>query len=618
MSMRIYVCIFGRNKRVGKGCREMTQSELSRILNKKRWTGVDLGQLQIATLVKNARFKQGIGNGDKLFDNNRFYAEYDNLAKQSDITAYKIYTIITNNMVDYNVKAQIMIHQFYHGFYSYLSYIEKVKHAEEAEILKNARHPVIMTQSQYDRLKAEAQVEKQANLISFRAIVFDTLQHYIRQIEARSEASNSAENAITEAIKATKSEPVTNKRIQESYNADTESGYYALPDGRRSDEMSGNEWLEVLKQEGLECFYASSSSKTLIWWGVEEANLVYKLLFKGEDAIKKAAKEANTTLSKGITDDEVIGLLEEVIDGKNYNENPLYGLLEKGAARPIWYYYNNPPASLSKYDVIASEAIKRYNGNGAHFTEFTADYPALFKALKEEIESRVERAKKLKPAQYGSPLFTQRELALADLRPYNMLDVTDADIIREYCKTRKGENVAEMLGQNIAIASNTGKHIIDSQGDYVDMFDFEEMSNIDDITKNQNALTVIKEKLRLLKSGAQYILGFHAIIDVIKDVYDIEGLEYVKIDTGSFNKSLDRLNSTLYSLYSFVFGSETETKRKRALIREAFIPVFMEDIEPLQKDIDELHKTVSKAGLKTEAIEILTDFFPLILKFVRF
>ena len=99
--------------------------------------------------------------------------------------------------------------------------------------------------------------------------------------------------------------------------------------------------------------------------------------------------------------------------------------------RSIWHNYENPPADLTKYDMIESGMIDRYRGvysdrllNGefteeiseaAKFKEFISDYPTLYKALKEDIEVRIPGTKGLKSTQHNKELFSWGELADLDI-----------------------------------------------------------------------------------------------------------------------------------------------------------------------------------------------------------
>ena len=219
----------------------MAYNHLKSLLNKKGWTGEEVGRALIASLIHDIKNKSAGKDSKPLFTQTEFERMESSLTSQFDYTSYGVFRDIYNSIVDYFNKGQGLYQQFYNGFYRYLLTLEQVKGADKA-LSDMERYPLIMTQGQYNRIQEAAQNRKRAFKVSFRAIVFDMLQYYTGNYDNKNPIEIPA--AINTAIEATKNEIVTNKRILENYNEDMGEGYYTLPDGRRSDQLSREEWSE--------------------------------------------------------------------------------------------------------------------------------------------------------------------------------------------------------------------------------------------------------------------------------------------------------------------------------------------------------------------------------------
>ena len=614
--------------------------DIKNLLNKKGWTGEEVGRALIASLIHDVQSKREGKDSQPLFTQAEFDRMENSLKDQFNFTSYGVFRDIYSSIVDCFNKGQGLYQQFYNGYYRYFLALEQVKNADKA-LADMEKCPLIMTQSQYDRTQEAAQDRKRVFKTSYRCIIFDMLQYYTGQYGEPTETPT----AISAALEKTKSEPVTNKRILENWNEDWGEGYYSLEDGRRSDQMSKEEWQEALRQEWLKGYkltidgQPASPEETLrarnedrILWG-------YKLLFNGADAIEKAASDKGIALPEGITNDLLIEQMEEELDGLSRSKNPLHGLLEAdGGAKAKWNYYTEPPADLTKHDVITGGGIERYSGaysdrlldgdfvpeisEVAQLKEFIADYPALYKALKEDIEARIPKAKELKPAQYGKEIFTWGELADLDIAVYKHLTApTDADILEYFAEQEEKGGVdtygkrGRIWGKGIAIITESHKYNTNEQGDYVeDIYSpldaFMSLDGLAGDSYRKRELTACINEL--MKPALSYLYAYNALINILARAYAIDGLEHLQLDLSSFESQLYAFNNLLFFFYGQIYGSETEKKRKRALIREIFEPIDPSELKPSLEATAEMQERINRLGLTAEARKQLAQFDPLI------
>jgi len=110
----------------------------------------------------------------------------------------------------------------------------------------------------------------------------------------------------------------------------------------------------------------------------------------------------------------------------------------------------------------------------------------------------------------------------------------------------------------------------------------------------------------------RYLYDFNAVIELIGEVYDIDGIEVAKFDTSLFESQLKGFNGLLYSFYFSVYGDEAEKTRKRELIKELFQPVDAEAQKPTAEALAKVKAELVKGGISSTARKTLKDLDSLI------
>lgn len=608
--------------------------DIKSLLNKKGWTGLEVGQALIASLIHEMKH---LGKEvTPLFSQADLDRMESGIKSRDQYVAYGVFRSIYSAVVDGFNKGQGLYQQFYNGYYRHFMILQQIMSSEQA-LKELEAHPLIMTQEQYDRLKAEITEENRSTPLSFRDILFDLLSYYMRKDQ---EDPASIPEAIRAALETSKAEPVTNKRILENYNEDMAAGYYTLPDGSRSDQMTSEEWQEALKKDYMKRHQLTingepaSYEETLKTFNQERWNWGRRLLYGGMDSIRGALEEKGLSLPEGTNEallmEEIENLLIMGGDKEHHGEkSPIQALIEgESSYSTTWHYYDDPPEDLTKYDIL-DQLSERYCGaytdrllNGElveelseaeQLKEFITDYPALFSALKGEIERLIPSTKKLKANQRCKEITTWGELADLEIPYYQAYIEPDIYSIANRYQENTGGGYAQhkrISSKGIAIIQKPHKWDLDEQGDYQEERNpLHLFLNIGTIAENQESrIDIQAARETLMIPALRYLYAYNVLIEIIGRAYDIEGIEHLKQKLSTFEHQLEATNDYIYLLYYTVYGTPEEKAQKREYIKELFKPIEVEDLKPTQEAIASVEKAINGLGLGPDAVRKLRTF----------
>lgn len=613
--------------------------KIDSLLNKKGWTGVEVGKALVASIIHDIRH-QSEPDYKPLFSQSDFDKMESSLNTERDYLAYGVYRDLYSGLIDAYNRGQGQHQQFYNGYYRYAMHLKDCTVAEQT--LQTAElTPYVMTQEQYNKLKEQRETTLKGFMESFSGLLFTLLSHIM-------DSPEDAPEAIRTAIEATKKEAVTNERILSSYCEVYGMGYYQLPDGTRSDSFEGEGWQEKLKEEYLKTHKLRINGKqasfedTILHYNTERRLKGYELYFNGIDAVKKLYEEHT---GKELPPEDEVGImkaLESLLNLRD-DENPVEkktvplhpavlqikdiveGEIGSGAE---WHYYTEAPADITKYDIIA-ESLCFYNGEESEdgepqLKEFKADYPVLYKALESYIKELVPQARDLKPTQYGKDFISWGELAKLGVGRYPAYCTADdvTDILEALAETDEDttENLLKrkrLMFNGIVIAQTPNAYQLNERGEYIDnikhILGFSSAFSIDSIGKSESIREDIQAfRENLFLPALQYLYAFNALVKILGAIYDLDELGEVEISTERFESQLDALNSQLYMLYGDVYGTDADKERKRGIIKEVFQPIDFEALKPTEEAIEAVTAELDRLGFSTEARKKLKKFDALI------
>jgi hypothetical protein len=586
--------------------------QLDKLLKKKGWTGKEVGQLLIASLLND--IKQ-LGQGEKtpLFSQADFEKMESSLNSDFDYLSYGVYRELYSSIIDSFNRGQGLCQQFYNGFSRLYLMLREVQIADKVQKAYDDT-PLIMTESQYKRLEAEAVQTLKGRKESYYSLLF-----YI--LEKSLDAGDEAPEPIRTAIEATKEIPAEKITFSRSYNEQMGLGYYSLPDGRRSDQMTSEEWQKALEEEFLRTHKLTingepaSTEETIREYNIDRLVKGYELFFKGAKAIREFVLERTGKELDG-TDEEIEEALDGIIDyvGKaRYNPNAEKIEEALGFSTPAeWHTYEELPEGLTAYDLlhlIAESSSYEETDEKKHLKAFKTEYKELYTALNAYIEENVPKARGLKPNQLYKDIVSWGELADAGIIGYSsLIQPDDREIVQIWTE---GEDTTENKSKRlragrrgIAILRNPASYQTDENGDYIEKKSpLPFFLSLYTLEGDGDKIAEINSHIdNLIYPALSYLYAFNSLMGIIGKVYDLPELEEVaRFDTRIFESNMSGYNGMLYLFYHNVYGNEEEKQRKRAIIKEIFRPLEADTLKPSQEAIEEVTAELTKLGFSSDA-----------------
>lgn len=580
--------------------------QLDKLLKKKGWTGKEVGQLLIASMLNDIK-QQGQGEKTPLFSQSDFERMESSLSSDRDYTVYGVYRDLYGAIVDSFNRGQGLYQQFYNGFSRLYLELREVQTADDAQ-KANDDTPLIMTESQYKRLEAEAVQTLRGYKESYYSLLFYILEKFL-------DAGDEAPEPIRTAIEATKEIPAEKITFSRSYNEQIGEGYHSLPDGRRSDQMTSEEWQKAFEEEFLRTYKLTingepaSTEESMRECNVDRLIKSYELFFKGAKAIRGLVLE-RTGKELYSTDEEIE---EALADGE----------IEKALTKQIagalgfstlieWHAYEELPEGLTAYDLLGLITdSSRYGETDEkkHLKAFKTEYKELYTALNAYIEENVPKARGLKPNQLYKDIVSWGELADAGIIGYSSLIQTDdREIVQIWTD---GEDSTESKSKRlraglrgIAILRNPASHQTDENGDYIEKKSpLQFFQSLYTLEGDGDKIAEINGYIdNLIYPALSYLYAFNSLMEIIGKVYDLPELEEVaRRDTSLLESKMSGFNGMLYIFYQGVYGNKEEKQRKRAIIKEIFRPLEAETLKPSQEAIEEVTAELTKLGLSSDA-----------------
>lgn len=126
--------------------------DINTLLNQESWTGKEVGQAIMANLINDIRNITANEESKPLFTQEFLRQMESTLKEPEEQLDYGVYLDIYTSVSDCYNRVQGLFQQFFHGFYRCLLMLEHA-HNADAALSELAGYPLIMTQSQYDRIK---------------------------------------------------------------------------------------------------------------------------------------------------------------------------------------------------------------------------------------------------------------------------------------------------------------------------------------------------------------------------------------------------------------------------------------------------------------------------------
>lgn len=569
--------------------------ELSSLLKKKTWTGREVG-LALLKTIDDQMSERKRNPKQQTFTPADIQRMLKTLDNNDDIAVYNEYCAIYSSVIDSFNLIQAMIQQFYNGYNKYVFALQLLKKGEDY-YRTVCRFPLIMTQKEFDDRRAAKEKELQANEESLASLILDAAATYYDEGKAPA--------AVKKAIDDLADKPITRKRILDTYR--NKKYRYIFENGMDSETTDHDKIAEYLTDA--------------CGGGMERLKAYYKVFFEGEAGLQALYKR-NTGKS--------------IPKGKLKRAEYLFEFLVQAADRGGVLLFSDmedaPIVSglfVEPVKVKIEEMLEEYDGDmqteleyvreeysadhsDGSFSEFIEDYPALYKALRADVEKHFPAAKKIKDL--DKPFITWGELAKADylnfaelceIRPdeiYRIMEGkrTDSEGLLEW-RRASGAGIAIYQGEEYNDPTKGGLHV-------------EQIGGIEHSMKNPDLLEDTKDAIDVLILPAlRFVYAYNEVLAALRDVYEIPFLQDCYIDMTDHEGKIENVDTMLFQLYHDIFGTDDEKAKKRAFLRKYLTPIGNEELKPTEEDREKLREKLRKAKGTTGARELIKKYELLIL-----
>lgn len=566
-------------------------ADLKRLLNKKGWTGRELGILELSNMA--IMFRQAL-NGEPrkpIIEKSQFQKMLNSITDRAQGAIYNGYISIHEWLsICYNI-AMTNEQQAQLRFKSLSSYLIQATIAEDTYSYIESL-PVIMTEKQYqDAVEKGRQAwlkedDGTPRGDSVLALIYRAFEYYADKLEKEPTKPNPLKPIRKKYLSA----PIKSPLILSRFNEATDNGYYTLEDGRRSDQMTDEEWQKAITTPKM-----GETLKTM-----HEAELIQPG-FMGVSAERLAEERlinrANIIWNGGSSWDA-----DKAQEKRDY---------EAGLAMPVkWVLYDEPPADLTKWDFLSDgcavyEVYCNSLGGRADTTEeyiaeaedFIAEFRELVELMLKDIDSKFFKGEagisSLPVEKWDTTVFDWEQLYEKDFYGFRA-DTDRDDIIFD------GNWRAQVNGIAILKPAGWSGHTrgIDENGYYTPPEIRKSLKGhsleaffTDSETYADNAEEVEEGRKALLDSY-YFIKGYNTAIDMIADYFDVPELSIFKLDISAIEAKIDALNALIPMLYMRIKETNYEDKElqehKLQVLKDFFPPIEYKNITIPESNIEQV------------------------------
>lgn len=541
-------------------------TDIKRLLNKKGWTGRELGILELTNMA--VMFRQALEGKEPqpLVEQAQLRKMINTITDRQQGQVYNGYISIHEWLsIRYNI-AQTQLQQAQLQYRTLVGYITDATLAEDVYRYIE-QLPAIMTEKQY-RDAREAGLKKwlydedgTERGDSLAALIERGISFYTKQLQTNPAKPNPLKAIRKKYI----AEPVKSKLILEGYNEVMGEGYYTIEDGsgRRSDTMTAEEWQEAIITP----------------------------------AMKQALRDMKTADGSGTEADA-----DEAQQKKDY---------ERGLATPVkWHYYEEAPADLTKWDIVEAGLMDFYGGlfcgmdvsEGEYLAELE-DFLTEFRELADAIIADIEKLyltgkKQLQPlpVKGHKPLKDIASLPLEDWSStvFSWGDLYKLDVYgfkeeaEEDTTIFDGNRRAIINGIAILRASDLlGRSPrINERGYYVEPDISNTLSNFtleaffteaEDYADN---VDIVETARQTLIESYYHLKGYNYALEIIARYYDVPDIVIFQMNTAGIEDKIQALNELVPILYKKIRDTDYEDKelkeRKLQVLKDLFQPIDYE------------------------------------------
>lgn len=546
---------------------------IDKLLKKKGWTGSELGRLQIVTTLRAfQKVQDGEEDPESRVDRKDIRKMLDTLEDPVEIAVYNGY---------------IGIHEWFRLTYSGAAAAEQAAHlnyAKFSELITIAsiteeiyqyisELPAIMTQKQYEDLVASRKQEilhPDGEPIGFN--LFNLLEQAILYEVSQTEKNPRKKTLLKPLKKKLEKELVTDQHILSRYNEVMGEGYYTLEDGRRSDQMSREEWE---KATGVMLDDLPEDERKAI--------------------VERRYLDRIDNIYSGMTD-------EEADEAQSQKEEEL-GLHNKCT----WHYYEEPPADLTKWEVLQMgdmfnwyRSLEGEHYEGKSYEEslledieaFKKEFPELVEIILKDMERYVQGASSIPAEKWVDSVLYWEDLYSMDFYGFQKDYVGDTEIFNGNPRALfNGIAIlrpSDLLNYSRRIDKETGYYQPPEIRGISRQYGLEAyFTENEEYAENVEALEGTR---RQLLNNYYFMLGWNTALDLIAKAFDIEEIKVGKVRLEYLKGMIEAYNALVKSLYSQIKGMDYTDKelqkKKLEVLKDILCPIPIDKIAIPKEQIE--------------------------------
>lgn len=553
---------------------------IDKLLKKKGWTGSELGRLQIVTTLKGLQtFIDGEEHPEEIVS----HADIRKMLDTLDPVEGAVYNgyIALHEWFRVTFPGATAAEQAAHLNYAKFRELITIASITEDIYLYISELPAIMTQKQYDDLVASRKQEilhPDGEPIGFN--IFNLLEQAILY-EVKQTDNNPRKKTLLKPLKKKlEKELVTDQRILSRYNEVMGEGYYTLEDGRRSDQMSREEWQEAT---GTLLDNLSNIEKQMI--------------------LERRFLDKNSFIYSGMTDQEA--------DEAQTEKDIELGLHK----RCTWHYYEEPPADLTKWEVLQiGDLFNWYRSlesvcyDGKSYEEsvledieaFKKEFPELVETVLKDMEQYIKGASSIPNEEWVNTVYEWEDLYKADFYGFRKDYVDNDTSIFDGNRRALFNGVAilrpsDIINQSTRIDKETGYYKppeIMGMGKRYGLEAY--FTDNENYAENVEALEITRKQLL---DNLYFMNGWNTSLDLIAKAFDLEEIKVGKLRLEHLKGMIEAYNALVKNLYREIkemdYPDKELQKKKLEVLRDVLCPI---DIERIKIPKEQIEK--AKADMK--------------------
>lgn len=550
--------------------------DITQLLKKKKLTGEEVGKLYIASLIHSYKLTTSGKPLTSLFSDADFKRAIESIDTTEDYTQYKRYVGLNNFIQQYNSFALAHVQQL-DGNIKELLHILVTAEAVEETRSYIAQMPVIMTEKQYSDFKEkkiqEHLLDDNGEPLSYN--VFNLVEEAMRGLITQLNSKPRAKNPLKPIKKKYQQAKVKSGRILSRYNEVMGEGYYTLEDGRRSDQMTAEEWQEAITTPKMREMLKAIAEYRQTGTQSEELREILE-----QRIDEQALIERSRILYNG-------GSVEEARKADAEIEYKL------GYSMPAkWHFYSEPPEDLTKWDILETDDLGSFYpalygewSDTSEFLDQLKDFIAEFRELVDAVIADMDRTYFKDGKKIAEIPLEEWETTLFDFKTLYEMNFYSFRSWLEADSTAFDGNYRAVF-RGVAILKPVITSKIDKNGYFVDpatkaigfmsrSFGLEQFTpqNPDYLER----LDELEEMRDVIAYDFKWLYGYDKAIELTAQEINMPDLTIFKSGVERLAKKLDALNDLIPTLYRRIketfYDNQAEQDRKLEVLKDVLKPI---------------------------------------------